>query len=158
MISNSTFLILFSKIDKLDIIKKVFGSITIPESVKNEVLVDGKPGFVVIQKAINDKWIKITNPKNRLNLNLGVGETDAISLAKEKNDILIIDDGCAIKAAKFYNINTIRTTTLIFIALKKKIINKKQAEDLLNGLIKEGYYIKPEEYSIILNKLKNYPK
>lgn len=158
MISNSTPLILFGKINNLDIIKKVFGPITIPESVKNEILIEGKPGFVIIKKAINDKWIKITNPKNKLNLDLGLGETDAISLAKEKKETLIIDDGYAIKAATFYNIDTIRTTTIIFIALRKKIINKKQAEDLLNKLIKEGYYIKPEEYSILLYKLKNYPK
>lgn len=154
MICNSTPVILLSKINQLRILKETFGSIIIPESVKNEILIENKPGFIIIKKAIEDNWIKIVNTKNKLNLNLGNGEVDAISLAKEKKDTLIIDDSYAIKAARTYGINTIRTTTVVFIALKKKIINKKQAIELINKLIEEGYYIKPKEYSVILNKLK----
>ncbi len=71
-----------------------------------------------------------------------------------KKDTLILDDAYAIKSAKIYNIETIRTTTIIIMAIKEKIINKNQAINLLNQLIEEGYYIKPNEYVIILNRLK----
>lgn len=153
MICNSTPLILLSKINQLEILKDIFGFVLIPESVKDEVLIEDKPGFIIIKKAIENNWIKIINPKKKLDLNLGNGEIDAISLAKEKKDTLIIDDSYAIKAARIYNVDTIRTTTVIFTALKKKIINKKQAIELINKLIENDYYIKPTEYSIILNKL-----
>ena len=154
MISNSTPLILLSKIDKLEILKKLFNQITIPESVKEEVLIESKPGYIVIKKGIDDKWIKVEKPNKILDLNLGKGETEAISLANEKKDILIIDDLYAIRAAKVYNIETIRTTTLLFMALKKKIISKNESIDLLNKLIQEGYYIKPAEYATIFGKIK----
>ena len=44
MISNSTPLILLSKINQLTILKKVFNKITIPEGVKDEVLIENKRG------------------------------------------------------------------------------------------------------------------
>ena len=154
MISNSTPLILLSKINQLTILKKVFNKITIPEGVKDEVLIENKPGYIIIKNAIEEGWIKVEKIKYKLDINLGKGETEAISISKEKKETLILDDAYAIKAAKSYNINTIRTTTIIFIALKKKIINKEKAIELLNKLIEEGYYIKPAEYAIILTKLK----
>ena len=154
MICDSTPIIFLSKINKLELFKELFTSIIIPESVKEETLIENKPGYEAIKKAIEEKWIKIANPKKRLELNLGKGETDAISLAKEKSETLIIDDAYAIKAAKFYDVDIIRTTTLIFIAINKKIISKKEAVNLLNKLIEQGYYIKPAEYAAILNKLR----
>ena len=158
MICDSTPIIFLSKINKLELFKELFTSIIIPESVKEETLIENKPGYEAIKKAIEEKWIKIANPKKRLELNLGKGETDAISLAKEKSETLIIDDAYAIKAAKVYDINTIRTTTIIFMALKRKIINSEEAIKLLNKLIEEGYYIKPAEYAAILNKLQGLVK
>ena len=97
--------------------------------------------------------IVVLNPKTKLDLNLGKDENDAVALAKEKKETLIMDDAYAIKAAKAYDVNIIRTTTVIFMAHKKEMINKRQAIDLLTKLLEEGYYIKPAEYAAIINRL-----
>ncbi len=153
MISNATPLICLSKINQLEILKKLFTFIIVPESVKEEVLVRDKPGYFIINKAIEEDWIKIINPKEDIDLGLGKGENSAINLAKERKDKLIIDDAFAIKVAQAFNIEIIRTTTIIFMAVKKNIITKKQAIFFINKLIDIGYYISPNYYSTLLSEL-----
>jgi len=153
MISNATPLICLAKINQLEILKKLFTFIIVPESVKKEILVKGKAGYFAISKAIEENWIKIVDPKENIDLGLGDGENSAINLAKEMKDKLIIDDAYAIKVAQAFNIEIIRTTTAIFMAVKKNIITKKQAISFINKLIDVGYYISPGYYSALLSEL-----
>ena len=154
MISNATALICLGKINKLDLLKKVYSVGLIPSAVKSEALLEGKEGYLSIDEAINSGWIKIVDPKKNLNLGLGTGENQAISLAKEKRDSIILDDALAIKAAKAFDIQILRTTTVIFKALQKKVITKAHALNILNKLIESGYYISTKDYAILLAKLK----
>ena len=153
MISNATPLICLSKINQLEILKRLFTFIIVPESVKNEILVEDKPGYFIISKALEEGWIKVINPKEDVNLGLGKGENSAINLARERKDKLIIDDAFAIKVAQAFNIEIIRTTTIIFMAVKKNIITKKQAISFINKLVDIGYYISPNYYSVLLSEL-----
>ena len=153
MISDATALICLSKINNLDILKKVYSVVIIPPAVKNEVLLEEKEGYSSIKNAIESGWIKVIEPKESIALGLGAGENQAISLAKEKKDKIILDDALAIKAANAFGISIVRTTTVIFIALNKKIINKKQAISLLNRLIENGYYISTKNYAALVSKL-----
>lgn len=153
MISDATALICLSKINNLDILKKAYSAVIIPPAVKNEVLLEEKEGYSSIKNAIESGWIKVIEPKESIALGLGAGENQAISLAKEKKDKIILDDALAIKAANAFGISIVRTTTVIFIALNKKIINKKQAISLLNRLIENGYYISTKDYAALVSKL-----
>lgn len=154
MISNATALICLGRINKLDILKKAYSFVLIPLAVKNEVLLEGKEGYTAISNAVESGWIKVVDPKKSLALGLGAGETQAISLAEEKKDGIILDDAVAIKAAKAFNIPTIRTTTVIFTALQKKIINKAKVLNILNQLIENGYYISTKDYAVLISRLK----
>ena len=155
MISNATPLILLGKINQLELLQKTVGVVLIPNAVKKEVLIETKPGVHAIQEALRRKGIIVSNPKVILNLTLGAGENAAISLAKERGDTLLIDDIRAITAAHTYAVPTLRTTSIIFMALKKKFLTADQAILYLNQIITEGYYIKPAEYALLLSKLKN---
>jgi uncharacterized protein len=155
MICNSTPLICLAKINQIELLKKLFDKIFIPNSVKEEILIEGKPGFSEINKALNEGWIKIMDPKKYLNLGLGKGEDSAISLASERNEMIIIDDGLAIKYIKSLDLDFIRTTGVIISALQKRILNKKQTISIINDLIYNGYYISPRIYTEIINIIKN---
>lgn len=156
MISNSSPLIFLSKIGKLILLKKLFNSIKIPESVKNEIIIEGKPDSLAIAESIKEGWIKIQNPKKELSFGVGKGENSAINLAIETKEPLIIDDALAVKIATSFNLEVLRTTSIIFLALKKKLLTKKEAIFLLNQLVKEGYYISPKYYSLLIEKLNDY--
>ena len=154
MILDATALICLSKINKLDILKKVFSVVIIPSALKKEILIEGKEGYLRIYSAIKSGWIKVIDPRKIINLGLGEGETAAINLAIERKNSIMLDDAFAIKAAKAFNITILRTTTVIFIALKNKIISKAQALSILNQLIEDGYYISTRDYSVLISKLK----
>ncbi len=154
MISNATPLICLARINQLVLLKKLFSSILITPSVQEEIFIDGKPGTYALKDAFQAKILLIERPKTIIPLGLGKGETSAISLAKERMDTIILDDAAAIKAAEALNIATIRTTTVLFLAVQKNILTKKEALSSLNQLIENGYYIAPKYYTLLLEKLK----
>lgn len=153
MISNATPLISLSKIGKLSLLQQLFKIIVIPPAVYDEVLVEGKPGYWIVKEAVEQGWIKVNHPRQLLRLNLGRGETAAISLAKELNDVLLIDDASATKAARMYGLETVRTTTILIKAARAEILASVELVRLINKLIEEGYYIKPAEYTKLLSKI-----
>jgi len=153
MISDAAPIIFLSKIGKLALLKKIFKEIIIPAAVQREVLVEGKPGYAAIKEALEQKWIKIINPERILELSLGPGESEAISLAREIKEPLLLDDAYAIKAAKIYDVETMRTTTVLFLAAHQRIITKDELINLTNGLVGAGYYIRPSEYAWLLSRI-----
>lgn len=155
MISDSVAIICLAKIGKLDLLRKLFRTLIIPNSVKEEVLVKGKPGYNVIFNAIEEGWINTAEPAKKADFGLVGAENDAIELARERNDYLILDDAFAIKVAKSFDIPTIRTTTVIFLAANKQFLTQPQATDALINLIDAGYYITPQELAALLARLKN---
>ncbi len=154
MISNSTPLIFLSKLGKLLLLKQLFHEIIIPTAVQKEVLVEGKPGYAAMQEALAGKWIKLRSPRNIMDLSLGPGENEALSLAREINDSLLLDDAYAIRAAKSYGVGTMRTTSVLFLAAHHKIIKKDELLILLNELIAAGYYIRPAEYALLVSRIR----
>jgi len=153
MICNSSPLIFLVKINKLEFLKKLFNNIIIPESVKDEILIKDREGYNSLENAIREKWIIIENPKKDVDLGIGKGENSAINLAQEKNEELIVDDLRAVKIAKSLNVNFIRTSDVLLLALKNKLINKEEAIQLFKELVKKKYYISPEIYLEIIKKI-----
>lgn len=96
IVSNSSCLIILMRLEKLELLQNMYGRITIPGSVKNEVFK---------RKKVPD-WIdvaKITQPVayEILEKTLGKGESEAITLCLEaKADLLIVDDLAARKTAQ----------------------------------------------------------
>ncbi len=150
MISNASPLICLAKLNQLELLKKLFGKIIITTPVKDEVLIIDKEGFLTIEKAIQKGWIKVLDPKSEIYFKVGRGENSSINLAKEIRETLIIDDANAIKIAKSFNINFIRTTTILLMALEKSFIDKKQTKELLQKLVENGYYISSSIYVKLL--------
>jgi len=153
MISNASPLIFLSKINKVSLLRQLFTSILISKEVKDEIFVESKPGTIDIANAIKQGWIKVVEVKNNIPLGIKGGESSVINLARERKEKLVIDDSVAIKVAKAFDVETIRTTTVIFMAVEKNIISKNQAISFINKLIDIGYYISPRYYSAILAKL-----
>lgn|SRR3989338_9309948 len=153
MISNTTPLICLARIHKLGLLKTLFGTIVIPKEVEEELFIDNKPGLQILKEAGTSGIIQISNPEKIIPLGLGKGETAALSLARERNDSILLDDAAAIKAAEALNISTFRTTTVLFLAVQKKLLTKKEALLLLNQIIENGYYIAPKYYAALVQKL-----
>lgn len=153
MISDASPLIFLSKIRALSLLRKIYSSITIPEAVKEEIISDKRDDSLGIAEAIKEKWINVSSIQREVFLIKGKGENAAINLASERKEPLIIDDAQGIKIAESLGIKIFRTTSIILLALKKKIITKKEALDFIKSLVEHGYYISPEYYAQLLEKL-----
>ena len=153
MISNATCIIYLSRLNQLELLRRLYKIVVITPLVKDEILIADKPGYNQINDAIGKGLLIIEKPKNIKDFGLDAGENEAINLALEKRAGIILDDYAARVIAKSLGLETIRTTTLLFNALFKKIISKKQAISLLNQMIDSGYYIAPAEYAALLTKL-----
>ncbi|RJP33931.1 MAG: DUF3368 domain-containing protein [Candidatus Omnitrophota bacterium] len=86
------------------LLRQIFSDILIPEAVYAEVVIKGrgKPGVSLVQ---GSPWIKRaavhdSAKVNRLPKSLGLGEREAIILAKERNVSLLIDDRAARREAE----------------------------------------------------------
>ena len=99
VVCNSSPLIALAKIERLDLLKSLFGRIFIPEAVWEEVALKGrgKPGGEGMEEAIN-LWVEKRDVQDKLAVeilltDLGIGEAETIILAKELNaDIVLLDD------------------------------------------------------------------
>jgi predicted nucleic acid-binding protein len=94
VISNSSPLIFLSAVGLLDLLKKEFEEILVPEAVYKEVTSNNLKGSNEVKNA---DWIKVQKLANKRSLSfypvLDEGEEKAIILAiEQKADLLLIDD------------------------------------------------------------------
>lgn len=116
IVSDTSCLILLDKIGRLNLLKSLFGKITITDIIAKEF---GQllPNFIEIENPKNKNYQKI------LESFLDQGEASAIALALEKNDcLLIIDELKARREAKQLKINFTGTVGLLIVAKEKKLI------------------------------------
>lgn len=139
IVSNSSPLIVFSKINRLSLLEELFGEVYIPKAVFEEVM-RGRKG----KEIIKNKWIKIKEVKDKdfveyLSKLLGKGEAEAIILAKEHKSKLLIDDAEGRKHAEMLNLKFIGCLGLLKLAKKRGLI--KSAGEVIEEMKNESFYI-----------------
>ena len=136
VIVNSTPLIALCNAGLLNVLKAVYGQITIPQAVFDEVT--AKPDSACLQIKDNLDWIHV---EKMYKAKLHAGEVDVMILAQNdpKADLVIIDDNAAKKTAKYLGL---KVTGTIGVLLKAKrmgvIISVKDAVDQIRN---NGFYI-----------------
>jgi len=127
VVSNSTPIISFIKLERLDILHNLYGEVFIPFAVYQEIEAGKSKGYY--QDLAKIDWINIKKieDKNSLLLfnNLDLGEAEAIVLANElKADLIIIDERLGRYHANRVGLNLIGTIGVLLKAKQKGIIKK----------------------------------
>ena len=97
-VSNTSPLLNLAIIGRLDLIRAQFGSVLVPPAVVEECrLEEGRPGSSALRQAIEKGWIVEKKPSDdplirTLGQDLDLGESEAITLAVEKEAGLILLD------------------------------------------------------------------
>src|SRR4030042_1911967 len=152
VVSNATPLIYLAKTGRIDLLKKVFGKVFIPEEVKIEVVDKGKllkeKDAYTIENAIHEGWIKVLTAETiEVPMKLDKGEVAALSLAKKlKLNVVLLDEVSARSAARLLDLTPRGTVFVLLKALKKKAIDLDGFLDVLSQLISEGFRMKEEVY------------
>ena len=157
IVTNSTPLIELSKIEQLDLLRKVYGTILIPEEVYSEVVIDGtgKPGAAEVKAA---EWIYRQSVRNRAQVrilqsqrSLHLGECATIVLAQEIDaDQVILDDNAARQEAIARQLPVIGTVGILFVAKTQGII--PAVRPILDALRAHGTRVSQRLYYQVLAK------
>jgi uncharacterized protein len=96
VVSDTSAISNLAAIDRLDLLRQLYGSIIIPSAVYQELISDSTESVLLAVQTLD--WLQAQSVTNRdlleeLKANLDAGEAEAITLAVELNaDRLIIDE------------------------------------------------------------------
>ena len=151
-VTNSTVLIVLARINRLDLLG-IFKQMLTTKEIYSEVLA-GKnipEREKECLKDLFDKKIKIRAPVRKLNFDLGIGETSAISLCTESKILLFIsDDKKARKTAEILGIKCLGTIGIILENSKQKIITKSEAKEIVKLIVLNSYYLSTDLYARVI--------
>ena len=156
VVSNSTPIIALAKINRIDMLRELFGTITIPEAVYDEVSDDGK-NRAGSSEVSDSEWIIMKQVHNRtavdfLLVSVDLGEAEAIALAKESDaDLLLIDDRAGRRISESVGL---AITGTIGVLLRYYHGNPRAFKQSLDELIANGFRIGKAEYTNIIKLAK----
>ena len=144
VISDTSCLILFQKIGELDLLRKVYDSVSITPEVAHEFL-----------EKLPD-WIRIENVKDKkyqefLETLVDLGEASAIALAKEmESPLLLLDDLKARKLASKLNLRFTGALGVIHRAKQIGVIDK--VRPIIEKLLATDFWISENIVTELLRK------
>jgi predicted nucleic acid-binding protein len=159
-IVNNTVLSNFAVVDRLELLKDVFGKIYITPEVYAEVENGIKCGhiFQKYTKQVIDfeDWILIVNlNQNELDFYkqliaiVDSGEASCLAVARKGNWLFLTDDHKARTIARKSEINFSGTIGILKSAMSRNLISQTEAEKILQEMIFHGYYSPVEKISDI---------
>lgn len=136
---------LWINIDGLELLKEIYGAISITPEISNEY---GKflPNWIIVEAVLDAKKIEL------LQLELDLGEASAIALAVEKeNSLLIIDERKGRAVAKRMGI---KITGILGLLIKAKELGKiENVKPFLEKLENVNFRVSPKLKVQILKKV-----
>ena len=156
IVSDSSSLISLARIGKLDLLRRLYGELVIPQAVWNEVTVKGA-GQAGAEELKSAAWIKTVTVANdelvlALQRDLDAGEAEAIALALEKKaDLLLMDERLGRETAQYFGLRYIGLLGILTEAKHKGEVEAiKPVLDLLRN--RAGYRISVELYRRVLHE------
>ncbi|MCZ7356163.1 MAG: hypothetical protein O8C66_00120 [Candidatus Methanoperedens sp.] len=144
IVSNSGPLIHLARIDRLKLLKELFGEVVIPHEVKLEVVDRGKDegaaDAFLIESELENGWLLIDQGKSSgvkeiaESAGIDIGESSAIMLARKRKCLILIDDLAARRFAIGMGLEVVGSIGVLIRSAKLGIISKSEALDALDKL------------------------
>jgi predicted nucleic acid-binding protein len=137
VVCNSACLIALERISRLELLSLCFESVTIPPAVQEEF-------------GSSTEWLGVQGAQNAavvtsLKTQIGEGESEAIALAMELGDVLILlDDKKARRIAKQIGLKVMGTVGLLLRAKRKGVVT--EIKPILDELQEAGFRISEALY------------
>jgi predicted nucleic acid-binding protein len=157
VIADAGPLIALSRIDALDLLRRLFGEVVVTREVRDEALPPADhPDKVFIAQAFDAGWLVCPEPLDSSwqprNPGLGAGERSAIAAALQlPGSLLVIDDRAGRAEAKSHQIAIIGTAAVVGLAKVQGLI--PAARPLLERLRPAGYFVHSRIIETVLNEI-----
>jgi len=155
VISDSSPLISLSRIEQLHHLGDLFGEITIPQAVYDEVVTfgDERSGS---DEVFQSDWISVCSVEDPTNFEylfdrLDIGEAEAIALASEMDaDLILVDESKARKVAQRLGFKVTGTAGILLLLKDEGKVEKVQP--LLDKLRTLGFRLDDRVYQQVLSQ------
>ena len=144
VISDAGPLIALAKADSLFVPRDLFSCIRIPEAVWLECVQKTGADSRRIEQAASEGWLNVVSVATKRSHppSLGTGEIEAIQLALETEQaLLIVDDRLARREATRHGLDYIGTVRMLHLAEQRSIVDN--AEATIQRMVECGYRISP---------------
>ncbi len=139
VVCDSGPLIHLSRTGRIDLLKELFDRVLIPPCVERETIDEakklGKPGTRAIERERERGRIEIKEVRDKDEIektvkseNIEPEDAEVLQLAKEASSELITNDSWLVKVAKANGVETLWTTTLVLLAVKREKMGKREGE------------------------------
>ena len=136
-------------IDAVQVLPTLYGSVVIPEEVRQELLHPDTPEIVRAWAAKLPEWVIVQQPQSLLPLPLDAGEIAAISLAVEtRADLILIDERRGRRAAQSQHLAVTGTLGILANAARIGLLDFAEA---LAHLERTSFRISPELVTALLD-------
>lgn len=162
VVSDTTPLISLLKINRLDLLEKLFGKVLIPQSVFQELTIDERfrteaeqikgNRFILVKTVSNQDSVSLLGRATGLDK----GESEAIILTDElRADILLMDEAKGRNVSAQMGIRVMGTIGILMAAYEERELSADEVKACVDGLQRAGRHIGQRHYQMLLNKLKN---
>lgn len=164
MVSNSSPLIWLTKIGRLMLLKIIFEGVILSRRVYEETTLEGSADSILISKAVEDGWIKVSEEEieeasvlaDRSGIHLG--EAEAILLAQKLGTELIIDEREGSATAQMFGVRPIGTIAVLLLALARGQLTVNEFKECLDRLIALGFWLSVDVYNKALEEARSIAK
>jgi len=154
VVGDASVLINLARIGELDLLRRLYGNIVIPEAVWREVVIEGagQPGAEGVREA---SWIETRDVANKhlvraLRQDLDAGEAEAIALTLEMGaDLLLMDERLGRETARFLGLHYVGLIGVLIAAKRNGLIDAiKSRLDMLQDVA--GFRVSDALYARVL--------
>ena len=137
----------------LHVLKELFGSVTVPPAVFDEVT---KKRDSACGRIRDCAWIRVEPIAGRLDQSmyrsrLHAGEMEVIALARQaENPLLVMDDRAAKEMAELLELPVVGTLGILLNAKEKGVL--PAVKPALDRIVANGFYIDDALYELVLNR------
>ncbi|MBR4459655.1 MAG: DUF3368 domain-containing protein [Clostridia bacterium] len=140
VIVNTTPLIAFSNAGCLDLLRKLYGEIVIPQAVMDEIVREPARTMVSESPWILKRSLSGEYEPGLFRAKLHAGEVEVMLLAKEIGaDLVVMDDNAAKKTAKFMGFRVTGSLGVLLRAKREGCI--PMVKPILSAMIADGFFI-----------------
>lgn len=164
VVADSSVLIVLAKVRRLDLLRRLYGTVLVGPAVRHEVVDEGRRvaalGLHLVERAISDGWLQECRPTlverrflSRLQreTRLGAGEIEALSLAKHRVHPLLVDDKEARMTAETLGIDYTGTMGVLLEGYQEKELTLGELEVAVSD-ISRVLWLSPTVVASILRR------
>ena len=146
VVTNTSPVIVLARIGRLRLLKELYGTVLIPPSVKMECIDRGRESgatdVLEIEEEIKQGWVQLVSlDKEEVRkakglvdkARIGLGEAEALVLARSRNALAVLDDKEARAIAKSWNLEYTGTVMVLYEVFVKGLISY---DELIGDLAK----------------------